>query len=173
MKKQKNEKPIKSGFEVEKIVSTARVAKVVKGGRNFSFNAAMVVGDKNGKLGFASGKANEITDAISKAKDNAAAAMFSVPIVNGTIPHEIIGRFKASKVMLKPASDGTGIIAGGPARAVLEAAGVQNILTKSLGSNTAVNVAKATIDGLKQLRTIQDVAKLRGKSVDELTKGSK
>ena len=123
-------------------------------------------------MGFASGKANEITDAISKAKDNAAAAMFSVPIVNGTIPHEIIGRFKASKVMLKPASDGTGIIAGGPARAVLEAAGVQNILTKSLGSNTAVNVAKATIDGLKQLRTIQDVAKLRGKSVDELTKGS-
>ena len=112
MRKQKNDRPIKSGFEVEKIVSTARVAKVVKGGRNFSFNAAMVVGDKNGKLGFASGKANEITDAIRKAKDNAAAAMFSVPLVKGTIPHEIVGKFKASKVMLKPASDGTGIIAG-------------------------------------------------------------
>ena len=156
-------------FEVEKIVATNRVAKVVKGGRNFSFNATVVVGDKNGKVGVGVGKANEIVDAIRKAKDKAGKNMFSVPIVNGTIPHEIIGRFGASKIMLRPASPGTGVIAGGPGRALLEAAGIQDILTKSLGSNTPSNVVKATMDGLKKLRTISQVARLRNKTIQELT----
>jgi len=156
-------------FAVEKIVTTSRVAKVVKGGRNFSFNATVVVGDKNGKVGVGVGKANEIVDAIKKAKEKAGKTMFSIPIVNGSIPHEVIGRFGASKIMLKPASPGTGVIAGGPARAILEAAGVENILTKSLGSNTQANVVKATVDGLHKLRTISDISRLRGKSIKELT----
>jgi small subunit ribosomal protein S5 len=158
-----------SKFAVEKIVDTNRVAKVVKGGRNFSFNATVVVGDKNGKVGVGTGKANEIVDAIRKAKERAGKDMFNVPIVKGTIPHEIIGRFRASKIMLRPASAGTGVIAGGPARAILEAAGVENILTKSLGSNTSGNLVKATVNGLKELRTIGQVAKLRGKTIAELT----
>lgn len=156
-------------FAVEKIVDTNRVAKVVKGGRNFSFNATVVVGDKEGKVGVGTGKANEIVDAIRKAKEKAAKSMFTVNIVNGTIPHEIMGRFGASLIMLRPASPGTGIIAGGPARAILEAVGVENILTKSLGSNTAANVVKATVNGLKELRTVAEVARLRNKSITELT----
>lgn len=156
-------------FAVEKIVDTNRVAKVVKGGRNFSFNATVVVGDKQGKVGVGIGKANEIVDAIRKAKEKAGNSLFNVPIVKGTIPHEIIGRFGASKIMLRPASPGTGIIAGGPARAILEAVGIESILTKSQGSNTPTNVVKATVNGLKQLRTIAMVAKLRGKTIAELT----
>ncbi len=155
-------------FEVEKIVDTNRVAKVVKGGRNFSFNATVVVGDKNGMVGVGYGKANEIVDAIRKAKERAAKNMFRVPIIKGTIPHEIKAKFSASKVLMKPAAPGTGIIAGGPMRAIMEAVGVENILTKSMGSNTPVNVVKATVVGLKALRTIQDAAKLRGKTVDEI-----
>ncbi len=156
-------------FEVEKVVSTSRVSKVVKGGRNFSFNATIVVGNKEGRVGVGVGKANEIVYAIQKAKGRAGKNMFDVPIINGTIPHELVGRFGASKILIKPASPGTGIIAGGPARAILEAAGIENILTKSLGSNTPSNVVKATVNGLKNLRTIYDVAKLRGKSVSEIT----
>lgn len=155
-------------FEVEKIVDTNRVAKVVKGGRNFSFNATVVVGDKNGMVGVGYGKANEIVDAIRKAKERAAKNMFRVPIIKGTIPHEIKAKFSASKVLMKPAAPGTGIIVGGPMRAIMEAVGVENILTKSMGSNTPVNVVKATVVGLKALRTIQDAAKLRGKTVDEI-----
>jgi len=156
-------------FAVEKIVDTNRVAKVVKGGRNFSFNSTVVVGNKNGQVGVGTGKANEIVDAIRKAKEKAGKTMFDVPIIKGTIPHEIIGRFGASRILMKPAAPGTGVIAGGPARAILEAAGIENILTKSLGSNTAANVVKATVNGLKDLRTISEIARLRGKTIAELT----
>ena len=178
MERRKNNSQFEDKFAVEKIVTTNRVAKVVKGGRNFSFNATVVVGNKEGKVGVGTGKANELVDAIRKAKEKAAKSMFVdvgstttdiVPIVNGTIPHEIIGRFGASKIMLKPASPGTGIIAGGSARAILEASGIENILTKSLGSNTAANVVKATVDGLSKLRTIKQAAQYRGKTVAELT----
>jgi len=154
---------------LEKIIETKRVAKVVKGGRNFSFSAIVVVGDKKGKVGVGTGKANEIVDAIRKAKEKATKAMFDIPIVKGTVPHEIIARYGASKVMIKPASEGTGIIAGGTTRAIFEVAGIENILCKSLGSNTPCNVVKATIDGLKSMRTIAQVAALRGKTIAQLT----
>jgi len=154
---------------IEKIIETKRVAKVVKGGRNFSFSAIVVVGDRAGKIGVGNGKANEITDAIRKAKEKATKTMFSVPIIKGTIPHEIVARYGASRVMMKPASPGTGVIAGGTTRAIFEAAGIQNILCKSLGSNTPCNVVKATVNGLKSMRTLQDIARLRNKTVAEIT----
>jgi len=154
---------------IEKIIDTKRVAKVVKGGRNFSFTAIVVVGDREGKLGVGNGKANEIVDAIRKAKERAVKNMFTVPIVRGTVPHEILARFGASKVLIKPAAPGTGVIAGNTTRAIFEAAGIENVLCKSLGSNTPTNVVKATIQGLKDMRTIADVARLRNKSVAELT----
>lgn len=154
---------------LEKIIETKRVSKVVKGGRNFSFSAIVVVGDKKGNVGVGTGKANEIVDAIRKAKEKATKAMFKVPIVKGTVPHEIVARYGASRVMIKPASEGTGVIAGGTTRAIFEAAGIENILCKSLGSNTPCNVVKATIDGLKSMRTIADVAALRGKTIAQLT----
>lgn len=163
------QKPEITEFVVERIIDTNRVAKVVKGGRNFSFNAIVVIGDKKGHVGIGTGKANEIVDAIRKAKEKAIKNVFRVPIVKGTIPHEILGRFGASKILLKPAAAGTGIIAGVTARAILEAAGIENILSKSMGSNTPCNLVKATIAGLKELRTIADVAKLRGKTVAEIT----
>jgi small subunit ribosomal protein S5 len=154
---------------LEKIIETKRVAKVVKGGRNFSFSAIVVVGDKKGKVGVGTGKANEIVDAIRKAKEKATKSMFTIPIVKGTVPHEMIARYGASRVMIKPASEGTGIIAGGTTRAIFEVAGIENILCKSLGSNTPCNVVKATIDGLKSMRTIGQVAALRGKTIAQLT----
>jgi len=154
---------------VEKIIDTKRVAKVVKGGRNFSFSAIVVVGDKAGKVGVGNGKANEIVDAIRKAKEKAIKNMFNVPIVKGTVPHEIVARFGARRVMIKPASPGTGVIAGNTTRAIFEAAGIQNILCKSLGSNTPTNVVKATINGLKSMRTISEVARLRNKTIAQLT----
>lgn len=168
-KRKRNPRSNEPEFAIEKIVDTNRVAKVVKGGRNFSFNATVVVGNKEGNVGVGTGKANEIVSAIKKAKGRAGKSMFKVPIVKGTIPHEIIGHFGASRIMLKPASPGTGIIAGGPARAILEAAGIQDILTKSLGSNTSANVVKATVNGLKTLRTISQVARLRGKTIEEIS----
>ena len=154
---------------IEKIIETKRVAKVVKGGRNFSFSAIVVVGDRQGNIGVGSGKANEIVDAIRKAKEKAMKSMFKVPIVKGTIPHEYVARYGASRIMMKPARPGTGVIAGGTTRAIFEAAGIENILCQSLGSNTPTNVVKATIIGLKSLRTVQDISRLRNKTVAELT----
>ncbi len=154
---------------VEKIVATNRVTKVTKGGKNFSFSAIVVIGDRQGNVGVGKGKAIEIVDAIRKAKERASKTMFRIPIINGTIPHEMLGRFGASKVLMRPASPGTGVIAGGTTRAIFEAAGIENILCKSMGSNTPTNVVKATVIGLKQLRTINDIAKLRNKTFAELT----
>ncbi|MGI5849050.1 MAG: 30S ribosomal protein S5 [Christensenellales bacterium] len=152
----------------EKLVYVNRVAKVVKGGRNFRFTALVVVGDEKGQVGAGLGKAAEIPDAIAKAVQKAKRNMIRVPLVGTTIPHEVIGIFGRGKVLLLPASEGTGVIAGGPARAVLELAGVKDIKTKSQGSNTPTNCVKATLEGLKALKTAEDYAKLRGISVEQL-----
>lgn len=153
----------------ERVVSINRVTKVVKGGRRFRFAALVVVGDKKGRVGFGTGKANEVPDAIKKAIEEAKRNLITIPIINGsTIPHQIIGNFGSGSVLLKPASKGTGVIAGGPVRAVLELAGVHDILSKSLGSNTEINMVRATMEALKSLKTVEQVAKLRGKTVEEI-----
>ena len=153
----------------EEVISIGRVTKVTKGGRHFRFSAVVVVGDRKGKVGLGTGKANEVPDAIKKASQAATKNIMKVSIVEErTIPHEAIGVCGASKVMLKPAAKGTGVKAGGPVRAVLEMAGIKDILSKSLGSSTKVNMAYATLEALKSQRTIEEVARLRGKKVEEI-----
>lgn len=157
----------KSMYE-ERLITLNRVAKVMKGGRRFRFAALMVLGDKNGHVGLGYGKANEVPDAIRKAIEQAKKNMIEVNLKGETIPHNTVGVFRSSRIIMKPASKGTGVISGGPARAVLELAGVKNILSKSLGNNNSMNLAKATFEGLKSLKTVEHMANKRGISINQI-----
>ena len=152
----------------EKLVAVNRVSKTVKGGRNMRFSALMVVGDENGRVGCGMGKAVEIPEAVRKGTEDAKKSMITVPLKGTTIPHEVVGVFGTGKIKMLPAPEGTGVIAGGPVRAVLEAVGIKDIVTKSIGSNNKINMVRATLAGLAQLRSAEQVAKLRGKTVEEL-----
>lgn len=163
----RNRRNEKQEFE-ERVVTINRIAKVVKGGRRFRFSALVVVGDRNGRVGFGQGKAQEVPEAIKKAIEAAKKDLIQVPIVDGTIPHEINGRFSSGHVFMKPAAPGTGVIAGGPVRAVLELAGVTDVLSKSIGASTPINVVRATMTGLEDLKDVNEVARLRGKTVEEI-----
>src|SRR5437879_2049744 len=164
----RREEEARAGY-IERIVGRPRrVAKVVKGGRRFSFSAVVVVGDGKGRVGVGQGKAREVPAAIAKASEAAKKSMFDVPLIATTIPHQVLGESSGAVVMLKPASPGTGVIAGGPVRAVVEAAGIKDLLSKSLGSSNAINIVHATIEGLRSLQRPQDVARRRGKAVEEI-----
>lgn len=152
----------------EKLISLNRVAKVVKGGRRFSFSALVVVGDKNGRVGYGYGKANDVSEAIRKGVDKAKKGMIAVPVKQQTVPHQIVGRFKSAEVLIKPAAPGTGIIAGGPVRAVMEVGGINDVLSKSLGSQNPVNIVKAVFNGLENLMDARVIARNRGKSLQEM-----
>lgn len=165
---QRNDNNIEENEFTEKIVSINRVAKVVKGGKNFRFAVLVVVGNKKGKVGVGTGKAQEIPEAIRKGIEDAKKNLINVPMLSGTVPHESIGTFGAGKVLLKPAPEGTGVIAGGPVRAVVELAGITDIVSKSLGSANARNMVNATIEALKQMKRAEEVARLRNKSVEEI-----
>ena len=168
MERKRREPRPKKQFE-EEVINISRVTKVTKGGRHFRFSATVVVGDRKGRVGIGNGKANEVPDAIKKAVLNATKNVINIALVdNRTIPHEMIGVRSASRVLLKPALKGTGVKAGGPVRSVLELAGIKDVLSKSLGSNTKINMAYATLDALKRLKTVEEVARLRGKKVEEI-----
>ena len=165
----RSDEPKPEGYLEEKVIAINRVAKVVKGGRRFSFTALVVVGDGNGNVGLGYGKAKEVPLAIQKGIDEAKKAVFAVPLAGRSLTHEILGVHDAARVLLKPAAPGTGVIAGGAVRVILESAGIHDILAKSLGSANAINVSRATINGLKNLKRPEDVARLRGKSMEEVT----
>lgn len=152
----------------EKVIHIGRVSKTVKGGRNFRFAALVIVGDENGHVGKGIGKAAEVPDAIRKGIEEAKKNIVEIPVVNGTIPHETLGEFSAAKIVMKPAASGTGIIAGGPVRAVCELVGIKDIRTKSIGSNNPNNMVNATMAGLMSLKSVEEVARLRGKSIEEI-----
>ncbi len=164
--REKTETPSNEMGEIEKIVALNRVAKVVKGGRRFSFSALVVVGDGKGNVGFGLGKAQEVPEALRKATDKARKIRVFIPLVDGTLPCEVLGRFGAGRVMLKPASEGTGIIAGGAVRAIMEAVGIRDVLAKAIGTNNPHNVLRATMQGLMSLRSAEEVSALRGKKLE-------